>query len=54
MNRIKTRQKSFYTGVDTPPPMFLPNRSKRSTSDDFGQSNHIKRNRHEEAPPDID
>ncbi|KAL4210911.1 hypothetical protein AB4K20DRAFT_1902980 [Rhizopus microsporus] len=30
MNRIKTRQKSFYTGVDTPPPMFLPNRSKRN------------------------
>lgn len=54
MNRIKTRQKSLYTGVDTPPPMFLPNRSKRNTPDDFGQSSHIKRNRHEEASSDLD
>ena len=54
MNRIKTRQKSFYTGVDTPLPMFLPNRSKRNISGDFGQSNHIKRYRHEETFPDLD
>ena len=54
MNRIKTWQKSFYTGVDTPPPMFLLNRSKRNTPDDFDQSSHIKRNRHKEASPDLD
>ena len=54
MNRIKTRQKSFYTGVDTPLPMFLPNRSKRNISGDFGQSNHIKRYRPEEASLDLD
>jgi hypothetical protein len=53
MSRIKTRQKSFYTGVDAPPPMFLSNRSKRNAPDDFGQSSHIERYRYEEASPDL-
>ncbi|CEG79131.1 hypothetical protein RMATCC62417_13632 [Rhizopus microsporus] len=54
MSRIKTRQKSFYTDVDTPPPIFLPNRSKRNAPDDFGQSSQIKRYRYEEASSDLD
>lgn len=53
MRRKKTPQKSSYDGVDTPQPVYAPEKSKRDAPEESDQNNSYKRQRYEEPPKDV-